>query len=212
MAATYLRATGEVSTLVSTDPDYGKIVQLGNLKIDDFAKEDDWVSLYSIVSSGTVTATDTFDLDSSIREISNAENDFIRIVHTDTTKWTDYTLVAPNQLKQYDSGNYCAKIGTTLVFNTAFKSTDAEYGGTIEVPAYLFPDHLVNADDEVPVDNPNWLVVATAAEFVRSDITLAQNYPLLLAEANDLMSAMKKANNPQLETVTRSSVARGTEW
>lgn len=207
-----LTATGENSTAVSGDDDWTKALSIGNLLIDQWAKETDWVSLYSIVPIGTVTATDSFDLDDSIREISSQDGDYIRINHTDGTNYTDYTLVHPNRLKFYATGPYVAQIGDQLVFNKAFVSTDQQFGGTINVPSYLYADHLVNDTDDVPVDDPNWLVMAGAAEWARTDLTLAQNYPLLLQKANDLMDGMKKANSPQLMTIPKDPVARGMEW
>jgi hypothetical protein len=209
-----LTATGENSNAVSGDDDWTKVLSLANLNIDAWAAEPsiDWVSLYSIVPIGTVTATDTFDLDSSIRKISNQEGDVIRITHTDGNH-TDYSLIPPNRLKDYSTGNYVAKIGATLVFNNAFESTDPQFGGTINVPAYLFPDHLVADSDDVPVDDPNWLVMSVAAEWARTDLTLAQNYPLILAKANELMVNMKQANGGQLNTVPKKTIPNsGQNW
>lgn len=213
VANVLLTATGENSTAVSGDDDWLKVLSLGNLAIDEWSNETDWVSLYSIVSIGTVSATASFDLDDTIRKLSNQEGDFVRINHTDGTSYTDYTVVAPNKLKLYDTtARVCARIGVQLVFNKAFVSTDPQFGGTINVPGYLFPDHLVADSDEVPVDDPNWLVMATAAEWARNDLTLAQNYPLILAKANELMASMKTANAPQVNTIARVPVARAMEW
>jgi hypothetical protein len=212
VANVILTATGENSTAVSGDDDWKKVLSLANLSIDQWAKEADWASLYAIVPIGTVTATDSFDLDDSIRRISNKDGDSIRINHTDGKNYTDYSLVAADELKLYSSGAYCAKIGSQLVFNNAFKSTDAQFGGTINVPAYVFADHLSADSDDVPVDDPNWLVNAVAAEWARTDLTLAQNYPLLLQKANDLMVGMNLANAPQVSTVPKSQVALGRSW
>lgn len=217
VAAVYLKATGEVSTLASTDTDYTKIVQIGNMQIDAWANEEDsdWETLYDpAVNIGTVTATDTYDLDSSINRISNQGDDWVQITHTDGTTVTNYRTVPAKRLKVYQQsgGNYCARIGNTLKFNKVFSATDPEYGGTITVPAYLYPSHLVKATDLVPVDNPQWLVTITAAQWVQTDVTLAQNYPSLVAEANALMTAMKQANNSQENTVDLGQVGISTRW
>lgn len=165
------------------------------MNIDAWAKEANWTSLYQVVPIGTVSATDTYELDDTLRVLSDNPDDYIQIV-TDT-QTINYTLVAPSELKRYDSGNYCAKVGSSLQFNKVFTSDSPEYGGTINVPGYLYPDHLTKATDIVPVDDPNWLVQKTAADWVLTDITQKANYEPLLDAATNLMVAMKKNDSPQ---------------
>jgi hypothetical protein len=160
-----------------------------------------------------VSATDTFDLDDEIRKLSDARDDTVRIVHTDGTHYTDYEVVPANQLKtDYSSGAYCAQIGATLKFNKAFVSTDRQFGGTIYVPKYGFAEHLVNDSDDVPVDDPQWLVLMCAAEYVRNDIVKQNQYPNLVNEANALMQAMKDTNDAQVEVVARPWRPAGATW
>lgn len=215
VASVYLKSTGEVSTLTSSDSDYQKIVQIGNMQIDAWANEEDsdWESLYEPgINIGTVTATDTYDLDSSINRISNQGDDWVQVTHTDGKTITNFQTVPAKRLKKYNSGHYCARVGSTLKFNKVFSATDAEYGGIITVPAYVFPSHLVNGTDIVPVDNPQWLVCITAAQWVQTDVTLAQNYANLVNEANALMTAMKQANTAQENTVDLGPVGISTRW
>lgn len=202
VAATLLKATGELSTASFGDDDYSKVVQLGNINIDKWAKEDNWNSLYDpAVPLGTISATGTYDLDDSIRTLSDDADDYVQITCTDGTV-VNYQTIAASDLKKYTSGNYCARVGRTLRFNKTFATTDREYGGSLTVPAYLYADHLVRARDTVPVDDPNWLVAMTAADWVQSDVTLMQNRQDFIAEANDLMVSMQKDNRPQIDTVT----------
>jgi len=216
IAKAYLAATGEVATLASSDDDYKKLLSLANTIIHDWATEPgiNWASLYDpAVQIGTVSATDTYDLDDSIRVISQKEGDFVRIIDaTDDTKHYDYQTVESDQLKRYTTGNYCARVGRTLVFNKTFVSTDKEYGGTIYVPAYTTPDDLVGANDDVPVDDPNWLVYMMAAEYVRPDIVLRDQYPNLIAKAEASMEGMKEANGAQIETIVKEPVGIATRW
>lgn len=182
----------------------------------------DWSSLYDpAFVIGTVTNTDTYDLDlDTIRKLSDKEGDAVRIYWTDGVGYTDYDIIPADDLKlhywgqtkQNPSGNYCAKIGSTLVFNHTFVSTDKQFGGTIKVPMYGYADLLVNEGDDVPVDIPDWLVTASAAEYVRTDITLQAQYPLLLAEANDIMERMIDDESAQVDLIFRTPVGRGTEW
>lgn len=209
---TFLKATGEVFDGVSGDEDWLKILSIANRKIDSWMGEPgtDWDSTYQTVDIGTVTATDTFELDETIYRLSNDSGDSVRIVHTDA-QYTDYRLVGASQLKRYTNG-VVARVGQSLKFPKAFASTDVQFGGTIEVPAFVRPDYLVNDSDEITIDDPNWLLLITAAEWTRNDLTLAQNYPVLLQEANNAMMAMKQANRPAEQQIVKSSFIRGNEW
>ena len=224
IANVILTATGKVSTSVSGDAKWLKILGIANLKIDDWSNEPevDWASLYNpAVSLGTVTATNTFAIPNIltspapaviIRLISSTYGDPVRIIHTDGIAYTDYDIIPFDQLKQYPDGEYCTQIGTNLVFNHTFVSTDPQFGGTIQVPALLFPDHLVGDTDVVPVDNPNWLVYITAAEYIRTDVTRQNQYPNLLGEANQIMGRMKDDNDAQIEYVTSEWCPTAQSW
>lgn len=216
IALTYLRATGKTTTL-TTGSKYNQIIGLLDYYQQEWANEigTDWSSLYDpAFSLGNVTATDTFDLDtSSIRTLSSRQGDTVRIVWTDGVGYTDYDLVDANKLKDYSfgvnrespHGNYCAQIGSTLVFNHTFTLADAQYGGEIFVPAYTFPDEITasNTSDDVIVDNPRWLCTIAAAEFCRNDITRRARFPELIGEANSIMARMKDDNDGQIDTVDR---------
>jgi hypothetical protein len=215
IAQSYLKATGTVSTLTSSDSDWTKLLALANYYQQNWANEVgvDWRSLYDpSVDCGTVTATNTFNLATSIHKISQNEGDPVRIVHTDATQFTDYTVVGHDELKQYPSGNYCAQIGSTLVFNNAFKTTDAEFGGTINVPAYTLPSTLSADTDLVQVDTPEWLVTICAAEYTRNNLVRQNQYPNLLAEANQLMQKMIENNDAQIETLTLRPFLVSKTW
>lgn len=227
---TYLKAVGKATPPASTTTKYSRIIGLLNFYQRRWSRENgiDWNSLYNpAFSLGTVTATDTFDIDtSSIRIISQRQGDTVRIVWTDGVGYTDYDVVDANKLKDYSFGVnresplgfYCAQIGSTLVFNHTFTTDDSQYGGEIFVPCYTFPDDITadNPDtDEVQVDDPDWLSTRVAAEYVRNDITRRQRYPELLAEANEMMARMKDDNDGQIDTVDRPwtpGINRGGPW
>lgn len=214
VSAAILEATGEVYSGTEGDEDWNKMLGLGNSCIDMFRDEPgvDWDSTYDPgVEIGTVSSTNSFDLDDSIYKLSKQPDDYVEIARTDG-QISKYTIVKANQLKRYPYGKYCAKVGLTLRFNKTFSTDDPEFGGIITVPCHIAPEHLVSASDDIPVDNPNWLVLRAASKWIQSDITLAQNYPGKLAEANDAMEGMKQANKPQAEYVDKSPVARGIEW
>lgn len=217
VADAYLKATGK-TTVLTTGTKYDRIVALADFYQRRWAREPgiDWNSLYDpAFSLGTVTATDTFDIDtSSIRNLSSREGDVVRIVWSNGVGYTDYDLVSSDTLKDYSMGvtkqspfgSYATRIGNQLVFNHTFTTSDSQYGGEIFVPAYVFPEPITSDnpnDDEIQVDDPDWLVTRVAAEYVRNDITRRQRYPELLAEANEIMQRMKDDNDAQISEVYR---------
>lgn len=212
--ATYLRGTGKATTPPTSK--YNQIIGLLDFYQRRWAREPEinWNSLYTPnFSLGNVTNTDTYDLDtSSIRQLSNREGDYVRIMWTDGVGYSDYSIVNHDELKQFyrgqnkewPLGNYCTQIGPTLVFNHIFTSEDPEFSGDIQAPVYGFPDEITNDNpgtDEVQVDDPDWLVTRCAAEYVRNDIVRRQRYPELLAEANEMMQRMISDNDNQIDSV-----------
>ena len=228
IAAAYLRATGKTTTLASTSAKYLRLFGLLKYFTRERARERgvNWNDLYDPdLSIGTVTATDTYDLDSTIMKLSDREGDFVRIFHDDDVAITDYTIVPANTLKDHFwgqnkesySGFYCAQMGTTLVFNHKFTSTDPQFGGDIQVPCHVFPEELTTGTDELQCPDPDWLVVRAAAEYVRNDITRQNQYSNLLSEANEKMQAMKDENDGQIITIDRpwtplSGIGSDSAW
>lgn len=217
VTAVYLRATGKATPPTAGSSKYNEIIGLLAFYQRRWAREPeiDWNSLYDpAFSIGAVTATDAFDLDtSSIRKLSDREGDYVRIMWTDGTGYTSYTIIDADRLKDYYHGQnkesykgfYCAQIGKQLVFNHTFTSSDPQYGGDIQVPCYTFPDEITSnsVSEDVQVDDPDWLVTRVAAEFVRNDITRRQRYPELLSEANEMMDRMKSDNGSQVDETNR---------
>ena len=201
--AVILKATGKASNLVSTDTKWIKIVSIANRQIRKWERVADWNSLYDPhYVIGTVSATDTYELDDEVRKLSDTPGDTVRIVYdTDNNLFSEWQVVNAERLKQYSSGNYCAQVGKNLVFNKTFKTTDTEYGGSIQVPVYLYAEPLTSASSEVPVDDPEWLICMTAAEYVRNDVTKQNQYPNLVQEANDILQTMIDDNDGQIVEV-----------
>src|ERR1019366_2660209 len=122
--------------------------------------------------------TDTYALDlNTIRKLSQQEGDSARIIWPNDigtidnpVNYTDYDTIPGDRLKDYDIGKYCARRGPNLVFNTTFKTTDPEYGGKLYVPCYTFVEQLTEPEDDIVVDDPDWLILICAAEAARTDI------------------------------------------
>lgn len=212
----YLLATGKGTAPASSSTKYTKLVGFANICQDAWQNEPDieWDSLYVITTlPTTVTATDTIPLSASIREISKREGDFIQIVRTDGGI-TYYTLVKPNSLQDYARAGQrvVARVGSNLKFSIAFTATDPEIGGTVKAPGYGFVSTLANDSDTVQVDNPLWLAYAVAAEYVRTDLTLAFREQGLLERANSIMEDMKQSQEEDTPMPIRRWSALGRSW
>lgn len=221
--ATILKATGKRTILATGSTKYEKILGIGNTNIEIWQDEEevDWDSLYDpSLSFGTVTATDSFDVPATVRKISDARGDKVRILHTDGVTYSDYQTVPGYALQRYPGERVCAVIAGNLVFEKAFVSTDPQFGGTILVPVYTYAPLLVADEDTpgagetntVPVDIPNWLVLASAAEYIRNDITKQNQFGNLIDQTNKLMARMKEDNDAQITEPDMPWGAAGSTW
>jgi hypothetical protein len=194
-------ATGKLPTFVSGSTKWDNIVASANFYIRKWAREPDvdWNSLYNpVYSLGTVSATNTFDLDDEILSLSKQEDDPLTITHVGGTQYSYYDLVNADKLHTYRNGHYAAQVGRTIRFNAPFTSTSQQFGGAITVPVYVMPDAVSADGDEIPVDDVNWLILVVAADYVRNDITRKDLRADLISEANDAMQAMKENNDSQV--------------
>lgn len=205
--AVYLKAVGKTAAFAEGTTKWTKILGLLNFYSRRWSREQgvDWNSLYEpLYNNGTVTATDTFDVDSgTVRKLSQQEGDNVRIIwESDSTNFTDYQLVPSDRFKDFPTGRFCTfqRNTSSLVFNREFETSDPEFGGTIYLPAYLYTDELINSNDDLQVDDPDWLVLICAAEYVRTDLTRQNQYGNLIAEANDAMTRMIDDNNNDQNT------------
>lgn len=212
----YLRATNKPTAPSSGTKKYNQLVGYGEYFTDIWQSEPstDWESTFDYRNSGTITATDTFALTATIRKVSQQEGNYIRILHTDGETETEYELVPASRLYEYRFSNAVAVVGSNLMFSSPFTADSAQFGGTIVVPSYGYVVFPSDDADDITIDDPNWLVVMAAAEFVRNDITRQQQYPNLIAEANQLMRRMKENNGDYVDEVYRPNIFidSDTEW
>jgi len=82
-----------------------------------------------------------------------------------------------------------------LTFYSDIESGSQGIGGELLVAGYYIPSDLVAATDLVSVDDPNWLVYATASELARNDPAKEDEFPNLIGMANQLYRSMVDANN-----------------
>jgi hypothetical protein len=205
----WMRAEGEVFADGVGSDSWDYMFGLANYYIPIWAKQYGvkWVSLYDpIYPVGTVSATDTYDLDpSEVDTLSDETGDYVRVLHTGTVvpgqlpNYTNYKVVPAKQLQRTYYEHACAKIGNTLKFSRPFISTDPEFGGTIQAPIYAPVSLLADKDSIVPVDQPSWLVCMIAYDVALHDILRKDIAGSILADANDIFKSMKSDNNEAQE-------------
>ena len=203
IAKSNLAANGKATTLAASSPRYVQFLAIANMLQDDWLSEPgiQWNSRYERLSLGTITS-DRVSLDEDIYEFSKREDDYITIVSpTDPKSLAYFSLVSADELRRYQNTTTCAIIGDELVFAKTFLTDDSYYGGEVIVPVIMKLDPLVNPNDEVLVDDPNWLAYMTAAERVRNTVTKIGQYPALVQKANNLMVKMREKNDGQINTI-----------
>ncbi len=153
-----------------------------------------WNSLFEIralspVLDVTTTPTYTYNLAADFYQPS----DFVKIVKNDSSIVV-YPIVKAQQRNVelqslYIHGSNPKKITFSQIVDKGLE------GATMYVPGYYLLADLANSTDPVLVDDPNWLVYATAAELARNDPAKEDNYPNLIGMANELYARMSNANN-----------------
>lgn len=209
----YLAYKGKTNTPLDGTTKYQTILSLIDSVQKDWEAEPsiEWNSLYSLVDTGTVTATDTFDLDDSINYISKRQGDYVLL--TNGTQTTTVQLVSPNRLYEFRDSIVCARIGRTLKFSRPFVSTDSTFGYTIKVPAIVFCDDIASSSDTVQCEDPMYIAYMVAAELSRQDVTKSGQYGNLLDKATERMEKMKSDNSGQIEEIPRYPLSEaGMTW
>jgi len=200
----YRKATGELDDSVSyTDEDGKTVLSVINEQIDTYYNMSDRFGEHVVwcrniddeYSLGTADGTETvFDIDWT--EVQSLPSGFympIRVREADG-KEQRYDLVPFNQL--YDSRNSspyrCSLSANGLVF------FEAPVAGEVLYPCIPVGNLLLGPEEDVEaacgVKNLTWLAFAAAAEYVRTDIVRGDQYPNILAQANDIMNAMLSDN------------------
>lgn len=190
----YKMATGDDESISRSEPSYGKYVSILNDLQRDWYEEslilpnERWASLEReetiIISSDT-----QYDLDGEL------------VLHPLSYSPLSITLPSGNTvmpklvstaefIRGNDKNIYTASSdGKIINFKKEF--TNSVIGGKITYPYYVNLEEISNDDDNIIVDNPNWLVYMLAAEIARSDIVQAGQYGNLVALAQNAMTSMK---------------------
>lgn len=81
-----------------------------------------------------------------------------------------------------------------LTFTEDIESGEAIDGGTLVIPGYYLPADLTTGTELLPIPDPNWMVMAVAAEIAFSDIIYEDRAETLNVKANALWTAMLARN------------------
>jgi hypothetical protein len=82
----------------------------------------------------------------------------------------------------------------TITFTDEIAATDSIVGGELVVPGYYMPAELTAETDLLPLSDPNWGVIAVAAEIAFGDITYEDRATALNDKANYLYKLMASKN------------------
>jgi hypothetical protein len=210
----YIHAQRKATPPATGTDKYNVLVGIIDSVQKDWADEDgiEWDSLSSKVTNGTVSATDTFDLDDEINYISKRQDNPVLLVSPDGTQKVPVKLVAPHQLYKYRNELAVAQQGRTLVFSKPFLSTDSTIGYSIVIPAIGYVDDLTSGSSLIQCDDPMFMIYMTAAEFDRQDIVKMGQYNNLLAMAAQKMEKMKSNNSGSIEEIPLDFVVTGESW
>lgn len=209
--AVMLKATGKPTVLQESNTKWEKIRGIANYYQNAWLHEpgQHWNSRYERARQiGTISTNDEYELSDDIDTISTAKGDNVYVL-TNAGEKKSFQLVDYDDLKNYPEGNFCAQLAHKLVFNTRFADDDPCYGGKLYVPVFTTIDELESGDDDISVDNPEWLVTICAAEYIRNDIVKQNQYGNLIAEANNLMTSMIRNNRAGQVRHIRGSFRNG---
>lgn len=136
------------------------------------------------------TGVQTYNLH---RQFLGASDDVY--ITTTAPEKTYYTVVQPQERKRNVRDVYISSENPqTITFTTEIESTEDIVGKVLTVPGYYGVPEMTAADELVPVPDPEWLALATAADISFSDIIYEDKAEGLNAMANNRYSMMVKKN------------------
>lgn len=157
---------------------------------EDVTKQ--WSVTYEARGLGTIAASaaPSFDLDDDFL----APSDSIYIVTNEGVR-RDYVLIKPQEKNPHRQEAFIAGQEPQVIYFTKEILAGADIiGGTLYLPAYFMPDDFTDENDTVLLPDPNWGVLAAAAEIAGNDIVYEDKEANLTAKANNLYDLMVKKN------------------
>ena len=219
----YRKATGELDDTVTHENEDGKtVLSVINEQIeyyynavDHFGDRVVWARNidpeYVIGDANQSDTTYPIDWD-SVQALPAGFYMPIRIRMRDGSE-VRYDLVPIEELYDERSGgkNKCAITGEGLTF-----ASPPEHSGEIVYPCVSVGKKLEGGEKDVEsasgVHNLLWLQFAAAAEYVRTDIVRGEQYPNVLAQANDVFNRMLSDNEMRTAALSRESGTATYDW
>jgi 3-hydroxyacyl-CoA dehydrogenase len=192
---------------------------VANRLLDTWARDRDilWNSLWQEINVATISdiTTLTYVLPLGVFALSDFVNIWLDPVTHPNAGYDKFQVIKPVRRNVtgsiagtagavYTTGHTDGRSGQlSLVFN---QPLDSRYlGGTIKAGVYEMPAQLAAPTDEVLVDSPVWLIMATASELARNDPSKQDQAALLSVQADneykkmitgDQGNSFSQPNNP----------------
>lgn len=189
-----LRGTDDDAPAEGSD-DWSYWVDTLNRKKDEiyYDVSKSWTSAYAETAIGTTITASTapsYNLSATFLQPSNS----LYVIDLNGQRH-DYEIVQPFEANINTRQAYITGMNPqVLKFSNEITATDAIVGGTIYVPGYYLPADVDANSDTVPLPDPNWGVLAVAAEIAFNDITYEDKSADLQAKSNALFSMMVARN------------------
>lgn len=151
-----------------------------------------WRNTFEVRSLGVVTTSlaPAYDIDEDFLGAS----DLVYVITTDDQR-REYTIVQPQERQLYWREAYIAGMNPQkLYFTNAIAADESIIGGELFLPGYYMPADVTEEDDTLPFLDPNWAVMAVAAEIAGNDIVYEDKEANLTSKANNLYRLMVKKN------------------
>jgi hypothetical protein len=161
-----------------------------------------WSATFQVVEVGTISASTapTFDLEDTF--LSPASGCYV--ITTEDVRH-DFDIVEPQDSSHNTQQCYIAGDDPKILYFTQeIAASNQIVGGTLYLPAYVMPDAIASTGTVV-CDDPDWLVVATAAQIAAGDLTYEDKVGDLNAEANSLYKQMTSTNRGGVAGKPRTS-------
>ncbi len=177
----FMEATGKVRDLVDGDPKYNKLRKIANLMCNQWENElgVEWQSRRETAYIGDVDLSET---------IYRLPKNALKLARKNGAR----IIIEKNGQKWFFGVEEPRFTGWQLDFEGLF--TEEMAGGEIRIPVIKRLPELIGGDQQVEIDNPNWLIFMMAAEFARNDLMKSGQYGNLIAYAQSLMETMKSRN------------------
>lgn len=188
-----LRGIDDDAPTVGTD-EYTYWLSVLNSKKDELFRDVKqlWNESFEIRSIGTITASTapSFELEDDFL----APSDYIYLV-TNEDRRVEYRLIKPGERRLHTREAYIAGRNPKVLYvSNEILSTEDIVGAELFLPAHWLPEDMTAANDDLPFPDPNWGVMATAAEIAFNDIIYETKAPDLNEKANSLFRQMAQLN------------------